>query len=334
MRRAAFVAALVVALAVPPALAQDDSFDLQRARAKPGNAFFYAKHDPELRYRFRGDATDLRIEVVKGKVGKVVRRWTERSLEPGVRHERVWNGLNERGNVVPDGNYSFRLAPAGEKTKRAETISFHDHRFPLPGSHSYREGEGEFGAPRPPHPGKDSLANRSPRQLQLGPRSILWRYVARRFVLTISATFLLCAFLIFMIDIVELLRQAGKYGRVSDHALAWMALLRLPAYTEILLPFCALAGQHRRPAAARAKVRADRHARRGHVGVAVFGAGPDRGLRHWRPGGRGLYSPLAASRPCGSPKGFSQPRSAVKRPFSRAKAVAPGCGRTVPTAHL
>ncbi len=86
------------------------------------------------------------------------------------------------------------------------------------------------------------LANRSRRQLQLGPRSILWRYVARRFVLTISATFLLCAVLIFMIDIVELLRQAGKYGRVPTIELAWMALLRLPAYTEILLPFCALAG--------------------------------------------------------------------------------------------
>ncbi len=160
MKRAAVVVAVVVALAVPPALAQDDSFELQRARAKPANAFFYAKHDPELRYRFRGDTTDIRIEVVKGKAGKVVRRWTERSLEPGVRHERVWNGLNERGNVVPNGNYSFRLGPAGEKTKQVETITFHDHVFPLPGSHSYREGEGEFGAPRPGriHQGKDVWA--------------------------------------------------------------------------------------------------------------------------------------------------------------------------------
>lgn len=86
------------------------------------------------------------------------------------------------------------------------------------------------------------IASRRRRQGSLGPGVILWRYVGRRFLLTISAAFLLCAVLIFMIDIVELLRQAGKYGRVPTMSLAWMALLRLPAYTEILLPFCALAG--------------------------------------------------------------------------------------------
>jgi lipopolysaccharide export system permease protein len=52
----------------------------------------------------------------------------------------------------------------------------------------------------------------------------------------------LCAVLIFMIDIVELLRQAGKFGRVPSFDIAVMALLRLPAYTEILLPFCVLVG--------------------------------------------------------------------------------------------
>lgn len=86
------------------------------------------------------------------------------------------------------------------------------------------------------------IANRPGRKVSLGPGVILWRYVGRRFLLTISATLLLCAVLIFMIDIVELLRQAGKYGRVPTMSIAWMALLRLPAYTEILLPFCALAG--------------------------------------------------------------------------------------------
>ena len=70
----------------------------------------------------------------------------------------------------------------------------------------------------------------------------LKRYVARRFLMTITGTFALCAILIFMIDIVELLRQAGKFGRVPSMQIAWMALLRLPAYTEILLPFCVLVG--------------------------------------------------------------------------------------------
>ena len=70
----------------------------------------------------------------------------------------------------------------------------------------------------------------------------LRRYVARRFFLMIAGAFMLCAVLIFMIDIVELLRQAGKYGRVPSFQIGWMALLRLPAYTEILLPFCVLVG--------------------------------------------------------------------------------------------
>ncbi len=70
----------------------------------------------------------------------------------------------------------------------------------------------------------------------------LRRYIARRFLMTISGTFALCAVLIFMIDIVELLRQSGKFGRVPSFQIAWMAILRLPAYTEILLPFCVLVG--------------------------------------------------------------------------------------------
>jgi len=138
------------------------SFELQRARAKPALAFFDAKHEAELRYRFRADGPlDLRLEVVKGRSGKVVRRWIERGAEPGVRHERTWNGLNERGRVLPDGNYSFRLAPAGERTDRVESVEFHTHRFPIPGGHGYREGEGDFGAPRPGriHEGKDVWAD-------------------------------------------------------------------------------------------------------------------------------------------------------------------------------
>ncbi|MFM9938781.1 MAG: LPS export ABC transporter permease LptG [Hyphomicrobiaceae bacterium] len=73
-------------------------------------------------------------------------------------------------------------------------------------------------------------------------RSMLSRYIARRFLMTIAGTFAMCAVLIFMIDIVELLRQAGKYGRVPSLQIAVMALLRLPAYTEILMPFSVLVG--------------------------------------------------------------------------------------------
>jgi lipopolysaccharide export system permease protein len=71
---------------------------------------------------------------------------------------------------------------------------------------------------------------------------LLRRYVARRFMLTILGAFALLAILIFMIDLVELLRQAGKFGRVPSMAIAWMAILRLPAYSEFLLQFAVLVG--------------------------------------------------------------------------------------------
>ncbi len=70
----------------------------------------------------------------------------------------------------------------------------------------------------------------------------LRRYITGRFLTTILGTFLMCSILIFMIDFVELLRQSGKYGSVPIGTLVWMTLLRLPAYTEILLAFAVLVG--------------------------------------------------------------------------------------------
>lgn len=72
--------------------------------------------------------------------------------------------------------------------------------------------------------------------------STLFVYVSRKFLVAILGVFGLCSLLIFMIDFVELLRQAGKFGAVPAHILAFITLLRLPAYTEILLPFAVLVG--------------------------------------------------------------------------------------------
>ncbi len=67
-------------------------------------------------------------------------------------------------------------------------------------------------------------------------------YIARKFLVSILGVFLLCTVLIFMIDFIELLRQSGKYGSVPVWRLAWMTILRLPAYTEFLLSFAVLVG--------------------------------------------------------------------------------------------
>ena len=73
------------------------------------------------------------------------------------------------------------------------------------------------------------------------PRT-LRRYVAKRFLLAIVAAFGVCAALIYMIDMVELLRLSRKATDISVATLLWIALLRLPAYTEILLSFAVLVG--------------------------------------------------------------------------------------------
>ncbi|MCH9807342.1 MAG: LPS export ABC transporter permease LptG [Alphaproteobacteria bacterium] len=67
-------------------------------------------------------------------------------------------------------------------------------------------------------------------------------YLGRKFLTAIFGAFALCSVLIFMIDFVELLRQAGKYGSVPAWKLAWMTALRLPAYTEFLLAFAVQVG--------------------------------------------------------------------------------------------
>ena len=70
----------------------------------------------------------------------------------------------------------------------------------------------------------------------------LHRYIAKRFTIAILGTFVLCSMLIFMIDMVEILGQSSKKGAVSAGTLIKLVLLRLPAYSEILLAFAVLVG--------------------------------------------------------------------------------------------
>lgn len=72
--------------------------------------------------------------------------------------------------------------------------------------------------------------------------TLLQLYIARRFISMVAVTFVLCAGLIFMIDFVEMLREAGKKGQVGLPTLVLLTVLRLPAYTEIILTFAVLVG--------------------------------------------------------------------------------------------
>jgi lipopolysaccharide export system permease protein len=77
---------------------------------------------------------------------------------------------------------------------------------------------------------------------EMSPQRTLHRYISRRFLFATIGAFLLCAGLILMIDFVEMLRQAGKSGKADLGMIVWITLLRLPAYSEVLLTFAVLVG--------------------------------------------------------------------------------------------
>jgi lipopolysaccharide export system permease protein len=70
----------------------------------------------------------------------------------------------------------------------------------------------------------------------------LRRYVAKRFLFSMLGAFTVCACLIFMIDMIELLRLSRRAQDLSVWTLLWIGLLRLPAFTELLLGFAVLVG--------------------------------------------------------------------------------------------
>jgi lipopolysaccharide export system permease protein len=83
---------------------------------------------------------------------------------------------------------------------------------------------------------------RSRTSLFLPGTRTLRRYLAKRFLLGVFGAFTVCACLVFMIDMIELLRLSRRATDLSLGALVWIGLLRLPAFTELLLAFAVLVG--------------------------------------------------------------------------------------------
>jgi lipopolysaccharide export system permease protein len=78
--------------------------------------------------------------------------------------------------------------------------------------------------------------------LNLPGRRTLRRYVARRFLFSMIGALLVCSCLIFMIDMIELLRLSRRAQDLTVAKLLWIGLLRLPAFAELLLAFAVLVG--------------------------------------------------------------------------------------------
>ena len=68
------------------------------------------------------------------------------------------------------------------------------------------------------------------------------RYLARRFLISIIGVFSICLALIMFIDFLELLRRGSKNDDAPMGSLILIALLRLPKFAELTLPFAVLIG--------------------------------------------------------------------------------------------
>ena len=161
--RTASLATALVAIVLPAGAiaAPGAAIETLDAGVQPEIAVFDGEHQAELSYRLRTtDPVALRIEVVDRRSGEVVRGWTTKALDDG-RYEQSWSGLTGRGEVTESGAYKFTVRAKGAATVAAVAkFEFRDHVFPIAGPHSYREGLGDFGAPRPGriHEGKDVWA--------------------------------------------------------------------------------------------------------------------------------------------------------------------------------
>lgn len=71
---------------------------------------------------------------------------------------------------------------------------------------------------------------------------LLGRYFGRRFLTAIAVAFLTCVALIAVVDFFELTRRVGDRPDSSTAQIGYLVLLRLPSFTEQMLPFATLIG--------------------------------------------------------------------------------------------
>jgi hypothetical protein len=124
---------------------QAGEFELRRAEAKPGKAFFAGDRNTKLTYLFDGATTDVRIRVVKRGTDTVVADFRQDAQEPFVEHTATWDGRNDQDKLVEKGEFKFRIGTvssgSGESTPDSR-FDLHSHKFPIRGPHSYGDGVG------------------------------------------------------------------------------------------------------------------------------------------------------------------------------------------------
>ncbi len=142
------LAALAMFAAASPAAAKPTGagFELRTSRAGPATVYFDGERPAKLRFSFDARRRiDLVIRIVRVSDGDAVRRIVRRGLAPGKLHRVRWDGRRGDRGVPADGLYEFRVGPAGHDGAGAGRFEFHDHVFPVAGSHTYGD---RFGEPR------------------------------------------------------------------------------------------------------------------------------------------------------------------------------------------
>ena len=134
-------------IVTPDQIPDDGNFKLEQATANPDTAYYFGTNRAKVDYTFSGSQnTDVRIQVVHRKDGKVVDSWVDRSVEPNVGNTAVWRG----GARSPSGGYKFRIGPISGSlgSTNGARFGFYGWKFPVRGAHQYWDG---FGAPRSGH---------------------------------------------------------------------------------------------------------------------------------------------------------------------------------------
>jgi murein DD-endopeptidase MepM/ murein hydrolase activator NlpD len=138
---------------VPPSQIQSSgNFELRDLKAAPRKSYYYGKRKSRVSYLFSNpQPTDVRIDVVKRRSGRIVDSFTEPAQEPNTTHAASWNGLLQGTHKpAPNGRYRFRIGPEsgtmGSSTHAR--FAYHGFKFPVRGAHSYGDG---VGAPRAGH---------------------------------------------------------------------------------------------------------------------------------------------------------------------------------------
>jgi murein DD-endopeptidase MepM/ murein hydrolase activator NlpD len=135
---------------------QGGEFELRSAKAEPTKAFYDGSKDAKVRYRFCCESTDVRVEVVKKKTGKVVASWREPDQQPNTENTSRWNGRTDSGKRPRRGRFKFKVGPVSGGLEGTDHTDFryYGYKFPVRGRHYYGDG---IGAGRG-HQGQDVFA--------------------------------------------------------------------------------------------------------------------------------------------------------------------------------